>query len=126
MSSVYLVLGSLAYLLMVSGLLLIRRRHLHWRLMGLAMVLDLVVVLSIQFQRNAIDLILRSDLNGFQKCHIFSSAGALILYIPVLITGFRKLNYFDKDQEIPLHRIFGLLAFAFRSAGFLFMFSMLK
>jgi hypothetical protein len=124
----YMRVASLAYLTMVAGFVL-RRAYpkVHIRLMSAAMCLDLLVVLVLEIQRDAVHTALSFTLNPLQQAHIAASSTATILYIPVILLGVRK---FSPKLEIVAsarkwHKYLGIAAFVFRSLGFVLMFSML-
>lgn len=119
--------ASLAYACMVAGLAFRRRsRRAHAWLMGSAMGLDLALVATLEIQRDAVATALRFSLGPWQQAHIAVSLAAVLLYAPVLGLGLRR--YLNPDSASGIrhwHMRLGILAFAFRSLGFLLMFSML-
>jgi len=112
------------WLLMVLGFLNSKNRRLHVPLVLTAMLGDLVLVLYLEFTREAVETALQFKMKMLQQIHIGVSTIALILYFPLTYLGFQMLkgNY----QFRTLHRKLALTTLTFRSLGVLFMFSMWK
>ncbi|MCB0415012.1 MAG: hypothetical protein KDD50_11805 [Bdellovibrionales bacterium] len=123
----YMMIASIAYFLLVSGLLIRKEdRVKHARLMMAGMGLDISLVLVLEVLRGAIETTLKFSLNGWQQAHIYCSTAAVVLYIPVFILGRKRLKNIGDPKRIKnQHMRVGLIAFAFRSLGFLLMFSLL-
>lgn len=122
----YMTLATLAYFSMVAGILNRKNKNLHSKLMGTAVTLDLTLVLVLEFTRNAIATAAAMTLEPLQQIHIGFSTLALLLYFPIVILGimrFRGKATGPRSQK--WHRSLGILAFIFRSLGFILMFSML-
>lgn len=123
-SSIYMSLASLSYFLIVWGFLVRKTNRIqHIRLMNTGIIIDLGLVLTLEFQRQAIDTALSFDMSWPEQAHIGFSTLATVLYIPLLITGwkmFKAPNPKLRKIHIPL----GVSAFIFRSLGFIFMFTL--
>ena len=124
--------ASCAYFAMLAGLLLRKHKTWHLRLMNLAIASDLALVLVLQYKRSAIQTALGFTLNGWQQAHVGFSTLATLLYIPVLIIGWRlaRSQRARGESQEPsslrrMHRGLAIPAFVFRTLGFLLMFSML-
>lgn len=122
----YIGLGTLAYLLMATGVRFIKQRNLHWRFMGAAMLLDLGLVLAIEFQRSAIATVLGFTLGPLQQMHIYTSTLAVLCYFPLTYMGIMKMKGTPKPGIHMNHRRLGVLTFTLRTLGFILMFSMIK
>ena len=122
-SNIYMSLASLSYFLIVWGFIIRKSNKIqHIRLMNTGILIDLGLVLTLEFQRQAIDTALSFDLSWPEQAHIGFSTLATILYIPLLITGW--MMYLKPQNKIKkIHLPLGLSAFIFRSLGFLFMFT---
>ena len=95
--------------------------------MNAAIALDLAIVLTLQFQRQAVQTAVKMELGPFQQLHILVSLIATLLYFPQLFFGWmlfqgRLQTLFYKT----LHRRLGYTIFTFRTMGLILMFSMLK
>jgi hypothetical protein len=115
--------ATLAYVLLLLGLLARRRRRVHVPLVVSGILLDVGLVLSLQLERHAVQTAFSFSLGLLAQIHIGLSTVALILYFPVAFLGIRIL--LGHSSSRTLHRRLALLAFSFRTGGFLFMFSLL-
>jgi hypothetical protein len=123
-----MLIASLAYFFMLSGMSF-RKTHprVHIWLMGIAMAIDIILVLTLELQRDAIHTALSFSLNWLQQSHIVASSIASTLYIPILILGFKKFSENKNRLSInKWHKYLGIAAFVFRTLGYALMFSMLK
>jgi hypothetical protein len=117
-------IATVNYFLILNGFLIRKtNRRLHVLLMTLGVFFDLVLVLTLEFQRDAIATALSFKLTPLNQAHIFCSSIATALYIPMVITG---LMIIKKEKYRLSHRRIGYLVLLFRSLGFLLMFSMIK
>jgi len=136
-------IASIAWLALVLGVLQRRNRKRHVALMLFGIAIDITLVLYLQVTRSAIQTALEFKLDIVQQLHIWLSTAALVLYFPVMFLGFRLLRALNQaqgnqaqgnqgqgNQGQPnsrlriLHIRYAVSAFIFRTAGFLFMFSM--
>ena len=117
-------IASLAYAILVSGLVVRKNRRIHPRLMATGIGIDLVLVIVLQVQRSVIQQALTESFNPLQLGHIGVSTIAVLLYFPVVYLGIQRLRGKGGLNGRLWHIRFALTAFAFRSAGFLLMFSM--
>lgn len=121
----YMGFATLAYGLMNIGLMNRRRSSIHVSYMISAIALDLALVLTLELQRDAIKTAISFSLTPLQQAHILISSMATVLYIPIIILGYRlycgRLNGLGRLW----HRRLGIAGYVFRSLGFFLMFSLL-
>lgn len=125
-TSFYMGAASFAYFLMVFGMHYRRGNRLaHRKLMFSAMGIDLLLVLILEIQRNAVQTVAALELSPLQFGHVLASTSALTLYLPMILLGKKLWN--QEDARIRLwHKRIGITAFALRTLGFLLMFSLLS
>ena len=114
------------YLCFIFGLYYRKNRKVHVRLMATGIAGDLSIVLLLEFQRAAIDTALSFKLGFWQQLHIGSSFTAVILYIPVIYLGSSIIFGGSSLKKRLWHIRIALVAFIFRTMGFLLMFTLLK
>lgn len=124
--SPYMFVATVAYGLMVLGIFYRKRRKPHAQLMSAAMVIDTTLVLLLQVKRNAVQTALAFSLTPLEQGHIGASTAALLLYLPVSITGWGRYRGKLGPQWRKAHVVLGSVAFIFRTLGFLLMFSLLN
>lgn len=113
-----------AWLLLVLGVLNCRNRRKHVPLVGLALALDLGLVLYLQLTRNAVQTAVGETLSVLERVHVGLSTLAVLLYIPTILLGIKLLR---GDERVRYwHRRIALSALCCRTGGFFFMFSMWK
>lgn len=122
----FMVAATLAYWCIVLGISARksdRRRHLS--LMSVGIALDIGIVLTLEVQRHAIDTAVQMSLNPLQQAHILFSSFAVLMYMPLVALG--VLHFFGRAITVSSrwHRRLGTAAFAFRTAGFILMFTLL-
>lgn len=126
-STPYMAIASFAYLLLLAGFVLRKiQRQAHVYLMSTGIVMDLSLVLVLEFQRDAIATALEFSLTPLQQAHIAMSSMATLLYVPLLIMGtllYRKGNKYYSLR--PWHKKIGIAAFIFRTLGFILMFALI-
>ena len=119
----YKVIACINFLLLCLGLVLRKKKNFHVPLMLSAILSDLSLVVLLEVQRQAIDTALSFSSNLLQKTHIISSTLAVVFYIPTVIYGVLRLKTKPPCQKInKRHKNLGLIAFTFRTIGFIFMF----
>jgi hypothetical protein len=118
-------IASMAYTAMVLGIAFRKDRKLHGTLMGSAMMLDVGLVLFLQLTRDAVGTAMGPSLTPMQVLHVSTSLLAVLLYAPLVYLGLRSKKGNASAAERRNHRLIGMGAFLFRTAGFLSMFSML-
>ncbi len=122
MFSAYKAIATLAFLIMLGGLLLrYRNPRRHAQLMCTAMALDLLIVLFLEFQRDAIATAVSFRLGWPQMTHIIASSVAAALYLPVTILGYRRLKGTASPAACKAHLVVGVLTLTARVIGFGFM-----
>lgn len=110
--------ATVAYGAMLCGILARSNRSRHGAFMGLAMALDVGLVLLLELTRQATRTAAGPGLGLGQQIHVAGSLLAVVLYAPLLWLGF-------KGHRAPgWHRRLGLAAFSVRTIGFVFMFTM--
>jgi hypothetical protein len=122
----YPSLATAAFALLLTGFAFRKRGSLrHAWLMGAGMALDLALVLTLEFTRNAIATALGGKLTGPQLTHILASTLAVLLYFPVFALGFKRLHAPSSANEVlrTWHMRLGFMALSLRAVGFAFMFS---
>lgn len=124
----YMAIATVAYMLLVAGLLVRPLSlNLHAKLMGTGISLDLVLVIVLQIQREAVQTAVSNSLSFIQIFHAATSTLATIFYIPTVVLGLILLkNPNLRDRWLRRHRFVALSAFVFRTLGYATMFSMLK
>lgn len=117
------VAATTAYVLLVIGVLVRKNRRIHPILMGSGIAIDTALVLILQVQRGVIQEAITESFSLLQRGHILSSTIAFALYFPVVTLGVRQLLKKGSPTERTWHIRLGITAFAFRSAGFVLMFT---
>ncbi len=87
--------------------------------MNFGIAIDLLLVLVLQIQRNAVHTALEFSLSPLQQAHVVASTIATVLYFPTLYLGWTR-------RSRVWHLRVGVLAFLFRTFGFILMFSLLS
>ena len=121
----YMTLATFSYSLLCMGIVLRKNRGLHPYFMTTGAALDILLVLTLEFQRSAIATAVGGKLNWAQTGHIAFSSLAVLFYIPTFIYGRRTLGQ-SPSLNPHTHRRLGRIAFGFRTIGFFLMFSMLS
>ncbi len=102
-------------------------RERHSRYMLAAITIDLMLVVILQIQRQAIQTMLKFSLTGLQQAHVGVSFAATVLYIPVLYLGIRLWKHPELASKLRTPHVYiAITAFVLRTSGFLLMFSLLK
>jgi hypothetical protein len=120
----YMVIAAFNYLLILYGFLhrkSNRQRHVRFVVSGI--ILDLALVLLLQFQRDAVGTALSFKLSFLNQAHILTSTIATVLYFPMMITGVMLLK---KEHLRNVHRRLGTATILFRTLGFILMYSMIE
>ncbi|OFZ13223.1 MAG: hypothetical protein A2Z20_09200 [Bdellovibrionales bacterium RBG_16_40_8] len=122
----FMVMASLAYLLMIFGIVHRREKIIHVRLMSTAIGLDFALVLILELQRSAVETAISMSLGLPEKMHILFSLMAVLMYTPVIYFG--RKRYYNQASALQksYHMKFGIIAFSLRTLGYIFMFSMIK
>ncbi len=117
-------IASFAWFLIVFGYT--RRKNLfqHIPLVLAGICCDILLVLYLQFTREAVQEALEFDRSVYEQIHIWTSTVALLLYFPVIYFGSSLKKDLDNPELRVKHRRVALTALTFRTIGFLFMFSM--
>lgn len=88
--------------------------------------LDLILVLTLEFQRGAVETAVEFKLGPLQQLHILASLIAVLMYFPLIYLGFRLLKDKTNMSIRKRHKLFARIGFVARTLGFFLMFSMLK
>jgi hypothetical protein len=121
----YMGAATFAFGLMISGMAFRRRfRRDHRFVMYSAMAIDLLLVLILEFSRDAIGTVVSFKLGPWQSAHVLASTLAVVLYLPLIVIG-TKLWKSEMPKLRLWHRRLGILTFALRTLGFVLMFSLL-
>lgn len=99
---------------------------MHVSLMSLGIILDIGMVLYLQVTRHAIQTAIGPKPDLLQRAHILASSSALILYFPVIYFGLHLLFSQGQQEMRQKHKKLALWALAFRTIGFILMFSLIK
>lgn len=122
----HMIIASLSYFIMLVAMSVRSNSlKLHAALMICAVITDLTLVLLLQIERSAIQTALNFNLNFFQQMHIAVSAGATLLYLPIVTLGILKFTKFKSTNIRRYHKHLGIWAFTLRTLGYFLMFSML-
>ena len=122
--SANMYLATLAWLSLVAGWCLRRKRRLHIPLVLNGIILDMSLVFYLELTRGAVETAVSFKLGALQQLHVGVSTVALILYFPVLWLGFRVFHNPGEEGVRKKHRRVAQLALIFRTLGFFLMFSM--
>lgn len=122
----YMATATVAYVALLTGVLMRSKRKIHVPLMVAGVMLDFALVLILQFKRSAIQTAIGGTLTPLQQTHIAFSSTALALYVPAMVLGAKALSGAADPHKRPPHAYLGRLAFFFRTCGFILMFSMLE
>lgn len=95
------VFSTLVLLLILFGILNHRKRHLHMTLMTAAFLIDLALVLYIEFTRAAVEQAV-DGVEGLLLFHIIVSVITLLLYIVLIGLGVQWFK--GKPNVAVLHR----------------------
>jgi len=90
------------YLILVIGYINRRNRRVHIPLMLTAFVVDMAMLLYIEFTRDAIQAA-QDRMSTLMFIHVLLSVATLVLYVGQIITGIKKL----KGKPSTWHRIGG-------------------
>ena len=123
--TVYVAIATVAYLLMILGLANRTQRLLHQRFMGATMALDVMVVTVLEVNRNAVETVLDGKLKVLQIGHIAASSVAVGLYGVVIALALARRRGRVGEWARVWHIRVGIAAFAWRSIGFVLMFSVI-
>lgn len=125
----YMLIASASYFLMILGIVAIVNKETLWhvRLMSTAMGVDILLVLILEFQRDAIATAASFALTPLQLGHIGTSTLATVLYIPTFVLGYKRWKKkLVKPSSFKWHLRTGIAAFVFRTLGFILMFTLLS
>ena len=126
--NVYPFFAALAFALLLGGFALRQRgSKRHALLMGSGMAIDLLLVFTLEFTKNAVATALGGELTAAQHVHVTASTLAVVFYFPVLAFGWVRLSWPSRaNLNLKIwHRRLGYAALVLRAIGFLFMFAML-
>lgn len=121
------IFATLCFVSLCVGLLSLKTRFrpFHPRFMLLGILGDLGLVVVLEITRGAVGTAVGGELSALQYGHIGSSLAACLIYVPVLVSGFRL--WFGRSPNFGLrrwHKRMGVTAFVLRAIGFALMFSM--
>lgn len=126
--AIYPLLATVSFSLLLVGYFLRERGPgRHALLMIAGILIDLALVLTLEFTKNAVATAVGPELSGPQRVHVAASTLAVLVYIPVTILGSVRL-FRPSLTNVNLrtwHRRLGYCALFLRAVGFLFMFTML-
>ncbi len=122
--SPHMMAATLAYACFLTGLRNRKNPSVHGKWMASGVAIDVAIVLVLELGRDAVATALAFKLGPLQQIHIAASSVALVLYLPLVVLGLRRLRGKGTPMSGEWHRRLGYAAFAFRTVGFLFMFSL--
>ncbi|MGZ3655175.1 MAG: hypothetical protein ACXVB9_00050 [Bdellovibrionota bacterium] len=126
--AIYPILATVAFALLLVGFFLRKSGPgRHALLMSTGMLIDLLLVLTLEFSKNAVATALGPELTGPQRMHVTASTLAVLFYLPLSVLGWIRL-FRPSEANLNLrtwHRRLGYCAIFLRTIGFLFMFTML-
>jgi hypothetical protein len=126
MTTPYMGMATASYGVLLTGVFATRRGGpLHRLLMSVGVGADLLQVLWIEFSRSAIAETVRLELPLLPFLHVLTSATAVVIYAPALWFGWKAYGEKAESKARRIHRNLGIAALAFRSIGYLLMFSLL-
>jgi len=117
------IAATVAYALLVTGLLVRKKRNLHVTFMASGLAIDFALVVILQIQRNVIKEAVTEQYSLLERGHIIASTLAFGLYFPVIVLGLRQLLGYGSPTDRLWHIRIALTAFVLRSVGFLLMFT---
>ncbi len=121
----YMGIATVSYGMLLTGAFLARRNpKLHGSLMVTGASIDLTLVLFLEFSRDAIAEAVSLQMTLPQQLHIAFSTLAVLLYFPMAWLGWRA--YQGSSSTRLAHRRLGYVTLAFRTLGFLLMFSLIN
>ena len=102
------------YSLMIFGIMKRKNRKIHVPVMSAVLILDVLLILQIEFGRSAVEKATKVLVNPIiLNIHVTFAVLSVVFYVLLVITG-RKL--LKGEQSIrPRHRLFGWTAFALRT-----------
>lgn len=122
----FMVAATLAYFFIVMGIYTRKReRNTHVKFMAAGIGIDLTIVLTLEFQRQAINTAIEMSMSWLQISHVLASTAAVIFYLPVVTLGILHIKGRAKNIPANWHKRLGITAFVFRTLGFALMFSLL-
>ena len=124
--TIYMYIASTAWLFLLAGYALRRRRWLHVPLALTGITLDLMLVAYLQLTRSAVQTAMSFSLGVMEQIHIANSSIALLLYFPILYLGGRLILGRATLRQRTWHLRLATAALLFRSVGFFFMLSLIK
>ncbi len=122
--TINMYIATVAWLLLSIGLFNRHKKLIHIRCMVSGIGLDIALVLYLQLTRDAVQQAAEFSLPVLHQFHILFSTLALLLYFPILFLGFQLVK--GQLEYLALHKKLGISAYLLRSAGFVFMFSLLQ
>lgn len=104
--------------LMIYGVSVSRKRKWHIKIMTASMIWDLLLILQLQYEREAVQGAIRSFtvFNYPLWIHLFFACCSLILYIVMISLGRSLLG--GKREILKQHRFFGWVTLSFRFLTF--------
>lgn len=111
-----IVVSTISFALLIAGVLLRRRVHLHVPLLLTAFALDVGLLIFLQLTRGAIQTVLTQPNPPLLYFHVATSVGMLIGWGAMLFLGWKLLR--GKDSIRPVHRVGAAIFLLFRLANY--------
>jgi hypothetical protein len=108
----------LIVLLMMAGIIVRRRRDLHVKIMGTAMLWDVILILQIELSRSAILKASKAASNAMAlNIHVSIAVTTVLLYGYMIFSGRKMLA--NQSQFRSKHRFMGYTTFLMRILTFI-------
>ncbi len=120
----YELIATLAFVLIFVGAGLCRRRWVHVPLVSLGIVIDLTMVVILEFQRDVIGQVIGETFHWMSLVHIGSSSLAVLAYLPTIWFGVAILRGGATKATWKRHKSVAIVALVLRTIGFAFMWTL--
>lgn len=110
------IISTLVLLIIIAGMRLRKYTKVHMALMGSAFVIDLLLVLYIEFSRKAVETVVSTSAKPIIYIHALISLTVLGCYVGMFVLGRRTLA--GKPAAKAAHRNLGITFCLFRAANY--------
>lgn len=113
------LISTVVVLLLCVGLWKRRNPNIHIPVMVTAFIIDLLLVLYIEYSRSVIEMVIHeaAEMSLLLKIHVPISITAFLLYFPLIILG--VLVRRGNTQWQPWHKRVGITFIVFRGANYI-------
>jgi hypothetical protein len=119
-------IATAAWVVLTLGVVCWAFHRVHLLLVLTAILVDLALVLYLQFTRGAVQQAIRFDRPALAQFHILVSALAVLLYVPTVLFALRMLKDRTRQGYRPTYVRTLWAAYAMRTVGFILTFSMVR